>query len=121
MEPRIQERQSIFEDLGIRLEKVEPGAYEIRALPEVLLSLEEKDLLDTLLSPEHAPEETKRKVYSLAACRLAIKEGQDVDAVTARELFQQCLGLDNARCPHGRPLWVQLTKEELYRLVGRDL
>ena len=53
---------------------------------------QEKDLLDTLLSPEHAPEETKRKVYSLAACRLAIKEGQDVDAVTARELFQQCLG-----------------------------
>ena len=52
---------------------------------------------------------------------MAIKEGDLVDPVTALELCTRALALPVPRCPHGRPIWHELTRDALLRLVDRPV
>jgi DNA mismatch repair protein MutL len=65
--------------------------------------------------------EWRRSLAATAACRLAVKEGDPVDAVMAAELFRQALAMENPRCPHGRPLWYRLPKADIFRAVDRPV
>ena len=60
-----------------------------------------------------------RAMRATSACRAAVKDGDVLDREAARELALRALALPEPRCPHGRPIWVRLTREELYRLVRR--
>jgi DNA mismatch repair protein MutL len=60
-----------------------------------------------------------RATRATSACRAAVKDGEVLDREAARELAQRALALPEPRCPHGRPVWVRLGREELYRLVRR--
>ena len=113
-------RAFLMERFGIRLERSEDGSVEIVALPEELLALDEEELLAALLWEQGSVEELGDRLHSLAACRLAVKEGQELDSPTARELVRRVFALENARCPHGRPIWTELTREALEREVGRE-
>jgi DNA mismatch repair protein MutL len=53
------------------------------------------------------------------SCKAAIKEGDPVDPATGQALLEEVFSLDNAHCPHGRPVWHEITRAELYRLLGR--
>jgi len=59
------------------------------------------------------------QVYATMACRSAVMDGDAVDAVTAMTLIENSLRLENPRCPHGRPIWHELSRERLFQLVGR--
>jgi DNA mismatch repair protein MutL len=60
-----------------------------------------------------------RAMRATSACRAAVKDGDVLDREAARELALRALALSEPRCPHGRPIWVRITREELYRLVRR--
>jgi DNA mismatch repair protein MutL len=104
--------------LGIRVQRGEDGGWEVTALPEELLCIEE-ELAAALAGEAASPQELEDRLLSLAACRTAVKEGEELDPLTARELARRALALENARCPHGRPLWMRIRKAELLRAVGR--
>jgi DNA mismatch repair protein MutL len=112
-------RAKLFERLGIRVEMSDDGAWEITALPEALVSIEEQTLIEALLLEKGSMDELVDRVFSLAACRLAVKEGTELDAPAATELVRQAFQLENARCPHGRPIWYEVTEQQLMREVGR--
>jgi len=112
-------RRELFERLGIRVEVAEDGVYEISSLPEELLCIEEEELVEAVLWEKGSVEELVNRVYSLASCRLAIKEGQELDRETATELVRRVFRLTNARCPHGRPIWYELKEEQLLKAVER--
>jgi DNA mismatch repair protein MutL len=57
----------------------------------------------------------------MAACKAAVKDGDELDRDTAEELIERALALPEPRCPHGRPIWSRITREQLYRLVRRDV
>ena len=59
------------------------------------------------------------ELYARAACRRAVKDGDLLDRITAEDLVRRTLALPEPRCPHGRPVWFELTRDELFRLVGR--
>jgi len=63
----------------------------------------------------------RRAALALAACRAAIKDGDRLDDDAAEELVARALELPEPRCPHGRPIWTRITREQLYRLVRRDI
>ena len=63
----------------------------------------------------------RRAVYALAACRAAVKDGETLDDASAEELIAAALELPQPRCPHGRPIWTRITREQLYRLVQREV
>ncbi|WP_319562278.1 hypothetical protein [Marispirochaeta sp.] len=58
-------------------------------------------------------------LYADMACKAAIKDGESLDEVSARELARETLALPDPRCPHGRPVWFRLSREELFAFVGR--
>jgi DNA mismatch repair protein MutL len=60
-----------------------------------------------------------RAALALAACRTAVKDGDELDAAAAESLIAGALALPEPRCPHGRPIWTRITREQLYRLVRR--
>jgi DNA mismatch repair protein MutL len=62
-----------------------------------------------------------RAIRATSACRAAVKDGDLLDREAARELAQRALALPEPRCPHGRPIWVRLGRDELYRLVRRTV
>jgi DNA mismatch repair protein MutL len=63
----------------------------------------------------------RRAARALAACRAAIKDGDRLDDTAAEELIAQALTLPEPRCPHGRPIWSRITRDQLYRLVRREV
>ena len=115
----IADREELFQRLGIRVEMSEDGTFEITALPEALISIEEQTLIEALLREKGSVDELVDRVFSLASCRLAVKEGKELDPLTAMELIQRTFQLSNARCPHGRPIWFEVTEQQLLREVGR--
>lgn len=112
-------REFLVKNLGIGLVAREASAYEIVSLPEEMLCLEEETLRKALLEKEHGLEELKHDLYSLAACRMAVKEGEELDYQAATQLAKDVLLLNQTRCPHGRPLWVEVSREDLLRRVAR--
>lgn len=65
--------------------------------------------------------DARRAARALAACRAAIKDGDALDDATAEELIARSLELPEPRCPHGRPIWTRVTREQLYKLVRREI
>ncbi len=108
-----------LESVGIRLRRAGARAMEVAALAADLKPLPEPSLVEIIRGLRG--DQWRHSLLATAACRLAIKEGDRVDAVTARELCQQALTLPVPRCPHGRPIWHQITEETLLKMVDRPV
>jgi DNA mismatch repair protein MutL len=104
--------------LGIELADT-PTGLEITALSEALLpsAAEVPAILSDAFFDRAA--EKISDFHALAACRAAVKDGQVLERAAAIELADKALALPTPRCPHGRPVWFELSREELFRLVGR--
>jgi len=115
----VKERISQWREMGIQINVLEKNAFEINSLPEDFLALDESELVKALLSEYSSFEELKDRIYSMAACRLAVKDGETLDRPAAEQLAAALFNLANGRCPHGRPIWYEIRREELFRRVGR--
>jgi len=114
---RLEEGREELEGLGIAINRTGPGSYEITAIADDYRPLREDVLVELVRGVGLG--EWRASLRATAACRLAIKEGEVVDPVTARELCAQALRLPVPRCPHGRPIWHELSEEKLRSLVDR--
>jgi DNA mismatch repair protein MutL len=108
-----------LEGIGVGVRRAGPRAMEVTALAADLRSLPETDLVEMVRGV--GGEQWRQALLARAACRLAIKEGDAVDPVTARELCAQALQLVEPRCPHGRPIWHELSEQSLLKLVDRPV
>ena len=55
-----------------------------------------------------------------AICRSsAVREGDYLDEKSALALAEEALRLPDPRCPHGRPIWTEISREALYKAVRR--
>jgi len=118
-ERRLVEAREELEGIGIGLRRAGPRAMEVAALAADLKPLPEADLVEMVRGV--GGEQWRHSLIATAACRLAVKEGDRVDPVTARELCVQALRLPVPRCPHGRPIWHELSEESLLRFVDRPV
>jgi DNA mismatch repair protein MutL len=114
---RLEAAREAMAGMGIELRRVGSRVYEITAIAEDFRPLREDDLVE--LARGAGEKEWRDALRAAAACRLAIKDGDAVDPVTARELCVQALQLAVPRCPHGRPIWHELSEEALRKLVDR--
>ena len=105
--------------IGVRVEQVSPGRFEIVSLSAELQSIEQ-DVVGLLKTGCDSLEHLRDQVLAAAACQLAVKEGEPIDAVTGQSLVEHALSAENSRCPHGRPIWYEVSKRELWRAVRRE-
>jgi DNA mismatch repair protein MutL len=114
---RLERCREELRGLGLELSREGATSFEISAISEDLRALPEDVLVELVRGAGVG--EWRSALLATAACRLAIKDGDAVDAVTARELCAQALQLVVPRCPHGRPIWHVLSEEDLRKFVDR--
>ena len=111
-----------LEALGFGLEK-EGGSWLVTALPSPL----DRDPVGAIreilergsMGRGGEARGARSAALATAACRAAVKDGDELEPEAAAELARRALALPEPRCPHGRPVWVRLSREELFRLVRR--
>lgn len=105
-------------NIGFILSNSEDGYWEVTEVPERWTGTEYD--LRTLLFVKHVePEEIIRSIAAMTACKAAIKDGYVIDDETAEKLVKQAFTLEDPHCPHGRPVYTVISREQLFALVKR--
>lgn len=131
-----QAHEPLFAELGFAVEQFGAHTLLLRALPVSLLNLLDNQvstarqdpaatLLQTLLTELSyvralEPAIQRDKVAQKAACVCALKAGDMLAPAQMSSLLADLLETwSPAACPHGRPVFVVLSREELERRFGR--
>lgn len=111
--------------LGIVLEAFGPKTYQLASYPTWLEAHEVeqtvRDLTERLVKqPDLSINQIKEAALIMQSCRGAIKANHYLDDRQASYLIQALDGLDDPfHCPHGRPVFVQITDKTLEKLFKR--
>ncbi|MDR2786182.1 MAG: DNA mismatch repair endonuclease MutL [Treponema sp.] len=103
--------------LGIKIEG-ENGSWRICALPENW-KLSDPETVREILELKNSRENMAERWAATLSCHGAVKDGDYLDDGAALALAEAALRLPVPRCPHGRPIWKELSREELFRAVRR--
>lgn len=114
----LQKNSVLYSDFGIELTRKEPLLWEMASMPAVCRKNEDT-LVSFIQSQTGDIENMQKELFAIIACHAAIKAGDPLDTVTASSLVGKCFELDRMVCPHGRAFTYSISKEELYRQVGR--
>ncbi|MCK5674124.1 MAG: hypothetical protein KAH95_12155, partial [Spirochaetales bacterium] len=107
-----------YKSLGFTFESLGNNKWQLVELPAICTGKEDI-IINFIQSQKGTISDLETELYADMACKSAIKDGDIIDNTTAMELIQKTLNLKNARCPHGRPVWFQVSREELFQFVGR--
>ena len=116
----IEKQLDKYAEIGIIIKKDETGQLYIDAMPSSFFELK-NDVLNLLVTQTGDFENIKTELYARAACKKAFKAGDAIDYDKAIDLIKKVFAMPMPRCPHGRPLYYQLTKEKLYQLLERTV
>lgn len=105
-------------DCGFEIEKSGKNTWKVHTTPDRWKGTE-KDLRDSILSKKLEPSEIIRSIAAMTACRAAVMDGHVLDDITASRLARDALSLEDPHCPHGRPVYTELSREKLFMLVKR--
>ncbi len=94
------------------------GNWRIEALPAAW-SAGDTATVKALLELRDSGENIARRWVATLACRAAIKDGDYLDPAAALSLAQAALALPDPHCPHGRPVWTEISREGLFKAVKR--
>ena len=108
----------IYADFGIELTRKEPLLWEMASMPAACRKNEEK-IVSFIREQTGDIESAQKGLFAIIACHAAIKAGDELDSYTAKSLVEKCFELDRMVCPHGREFSFSITKEELFKKVGR--
>ena len=104
--------------LGVEIEKDGDG-WSIEALPAGW-KMGDAATVKEILELSAAGEDMTKRWAATVCCRAAIKDGDYPDDETAFSLGREALELPDPRCPHGRPIWTEISKQTLFKAVRRE-
>jgi len=101
-------------------------AFLVRAVPAAAKGKDYrgilKDVAAGLIETEGRvrPETLREKMWITSACRMAVKAGDPLTNAEMEHLIRELAGTENPYlCPHGRPITITLTTDELLRRFKR--
>lgn len=107
-----------LEAAGFETKECGEGRWEFSSVP-LQWQGTEADLEHDLLAKRIIPEELVASLASTNACRHAVMDGTVLDEATATQLAKDTLALEDPHCPHGRPLWLKISREDMDQGVKR--
>ena len=113
----LRNQQKKLDDLGIII-KEEDGQWRIEALPSVW-RLSDKETIEEILKLKYSGKHLAEHWAIKLSCMGAIKDKDYLDGETALDLAKEALSLPDPHCPHGRPIWHEVHREELLKAVRR--
>ncbi len=121
----LQENMDLFEKIGFQIEHFGGTEYNLCAIPANLPKISQGDffldILDSLSNKKgnHAGEVLLEKLASMS-CKAAVKAGHKLSPRECIALIDELMSLDNPfNCPHGRPVIISMTKQELEKKFKR--
>lgn len=114
--------KSILKELGVEFKEFSSRTIVIDSLPtdaqvnreDITGLFKEIDGLGNLIKE-------KSEIAKVVACRAAIKAGQKLSVLEMQNLIDRLFACENPyTCPHGRPIVIKLSLEELADKFGRE-
>jgi len=106
--------------LGIQVVRNDNGEWTLTALPGAASRLEES-VASFLEEGAGDAEGLEKALWADLACKAAVKDNSILDDAAAIRLIREAFALETPRCPHGRPIWFEVSRRELFELVGRTV
>jgi DNA mismatch repair protein MutL len=122
----LQEKLPELEAIGFELEPFGVDTYLIRAVPAALKGdpvQTLRDIVDELveLSVSKRLPVAREQIWITTACKLAVKAGDPLSMPEMRKLIEDLARTENPYlCPHGRPITIILTWQEIERKFKRS-
>jgi DNA mismatch repair protein MutL len=121
----LSEIRAELEQLGFVLRLAEPHAVTVEAVPQDVRPGMEESILEEMIEQyrEYSTmgvTDVRHNVAASYGCRAAIKAGDKLSPAEMQTLIDQLFATSNPYvCPHGRPIMIKLSLEELDRRFGR--
>ena len=116
----LREARDLLGDLGIVVELEAGRPRRITALAEPLHQLPAAWLAEYVAGMRGSEADLERAMLANLACKLAVKDGEVLDYEAALAIARESFAIDLQHCPHGRPLWYSVTREQISAQVGRS-
>ena len=113
----LEEKRKELARLGIVIRKTESG-WLVEALPS-LWDLPDSETVEDILNLKTAGENMVEHWAATLSCRKAIRDGDFLDEKTALALAEEAFALPVHLCPHGRPIWFEVSRRDLLKAVKR--
>lgn len=116
-----------LKNMGYTLESFGGREYSVSTVPMQLYSLEPAALLQEIIASFSELDSnalkttiTLKERLATCSCKAAVKGNTRISETEARSLIEQLLELENPfNCPHGRPVIISMTKQELEKKFKR--
>ena len=112
--------------IGFELDPFGGESYIVRATPAALRGKDPlkvlKDLVDELVevSVTRRLVPTREQIWITSACKMAVKSGDPLSHAEMEKLIVDLASTENPYlCPHGRPITITLSRDELFRKFKR--
>lgn len=114
----IRKHRELLCKAGFALTDEGAGVWQVTAVPARWTGTE-RDLIRDITGVRKNAGDILYQILASAACRAACKDHAILDPVTQQRIAAQAFELPEPLCPHGRPIWIVLTREELFKRVKR--
>ena len=118
----ISENQEIFSEFGFDIDQFSDNEMLLRAVPVFDFREDVKNVLQKLLEDlknENEIKDLRENIIISMSCKGAVKAGQKLDMGEMRNMVRRLHEVGKYTCPHGRPIIVKLTKNDLDKMFGR--
>ncbi len=117
-----------WKKMGFEIDQFGSSTSLVRQIPAILSGINIKDMvlevLDelALFGKSGHLEEVFNEILRSGACHAAIRAGDQLSTTIMQEILDELSRLDiTLYCPHGRPIWVELSPNELERRFKRKV
>ena len=118
----ISENQEIFSEFGFDIDQFSDNEMLLRSVPAFDFREDVKNVLQKLLEDlknENEIKDLRENIIISMSCKGAVKAGQRLDMGEMRNMVRRLHEVGKYTCPHGRPIIVKLTKNDLDKMFGR--
>ena len=110
--------------IGFEIEETTQNTFSVSGVPTDLMGIDLEAFFGEIISEADGYrgiklEEILRDKLATAACKAAVKGGDDLSRSEIDELFRLIDGNLGLRCPHGRPVVARVSKTEFEKLFKR--
>jgi DNA mismatch repair protein MutL len=113
----LEAKQEELAKLAILIEK-DGNGWQINALPAGW-QLGDAETVKEIIELRKAGENIAERWAATLCCHKAVRDGDQISDVIALDLIKEALNLPDPRCPHGRPIWTEISREALKKAVRR--
>ena len=118
----ILENQETFSEFGFDIDQFSDNEMLLRAVPAFDFREDVKNVFHKLLEDlkdENEIKDLRENIIISMSCKGAVKAGQKLDMGEMQNMVRRLHEVRKYTCPHGRPIIVKLTKNDLDKMFGR--